>query len=430
MTDNTQYPKGTLLVFTGYSSLGESEEPFLEKGETVRVLGPGSDPDILAVQSLKTDRTDTLFPDEFVLAEDQTAAKPKVTAKMKVSEIKKIAKGEGVDIQACTNNAERVENIEAARAGKDLPYVLEIVDVNEDEPEEQDIGGEVEDEETVELTEDEQDEESEPTVIVPLKDRLPEPNPTAEKKDVTDTPRVKGLLSNRIATEAATDLSKESEALFYTLGGVLMHVANDNLQETVQDAEGRPLYYGAGSFRRYVEEELSVSYRKARWLISIYETFAPLGVTEEQAAEIGWTKLRAMVPVVNEDNLEDLMDFAKDNSRNELEEKIQTEYIDAGTEDTKVKKTTVTFSFIETDFDVVEGAIESAQKELDGDPTKSEGLMLICSEWATLTDGFDQPVEKAIEAVEKRYGVKLAIVKDDGPAAEAVVEETAELETA
>ena len=421
MTDNTQYPAGTLLVFTGYTSLDPNEEALLEENETVKVLGPGKDPDVLAVQSVKTGKTDTLFDDEYELAEDQSDSLPKVTTKMKVAEIEKIASAEGIDLQACSNNAERVANIEAARAGEDLPHVLEIIDVDVEE---------VEAEEAVELTEDEQDEESSPTKIVPLKDRLPEPNRPAAEAEITDTPRVKGLLSNRPATDAATELSTESEALFYTLGGVLGHVSREKLQEPIQDAEGHPLYYGVGSFRRYVEEELSVSYRKARWLISIYETFAPLGVTEEQAAEIGWTKLRAMLPVVNEDNLEDLMEFAKDHNRAELEEKIQTEYVDAGTEDTKVKKVTATFAFIEADYDVVESAIEAAQSELDGDPTKSEGIMLICSEWGTLTQNFDQPLDVAIEQLEKRYGVTLQVVKGERTGDEEEAEIEVELETA
>ena len=61
----------------------------------------------------------------------------------------------------------------------------------------------------------------------------------------------------------------------------------------------RNLWYNESeSFRAFVEQNLRFSYRKARYLIAMYEGLANAGVDWEDVKHIGWTKLKEVAPLL------------------------------------------------------------------------------------------------------------------------------------
>lgn len=116
-------------------------------------------------------------------------------------------------------------------------------------------------------------------------------------------PTIDTLLHGEDPLKAAARLVERQDRDDFTLGGVLSHIQRYNLHCTLG-------YSGTSDFQQYIEQELGVKYRKARYLISIYECFSKLGLDEQRLSAMGWSKAKELVRVVNKDNFDALADFA------------------------------------------------------------------------------------------------------------------------
>ena len=79
------------------------------------------------------------------------------------------------------------------------------------------------------------------------------------------------------------------------------------------------------SFENYISSPtINMDLRKAYYLIQIYSTFVlKYGYKPEELSGIYWTALRAILPVVNEDNVSSMIDKAKTLTRGHLEQEIK-----------------------------------------------------------------------------------------------------------
>lgn len=230
-----------------------------------------------------------------------------------------------------------------------------------------------------------------------------------------DTQSVRSILADRDALVAAKETVETIEESSFTLGGLLAHIYHEELYTTAG-------YDGNKAFETYLKEELGIEYRKAMYLIKIYTHFSALGVDEARLAEIGWSKAKELVKVATAENFDELVDYAANHTRAELEEYIRTDYIDAGDgSDTKTepKAKRVTFKFwaFEDAANVWLDAIEKVKDE-HGLTDDNEAFGAIITEWAQLVEGMDVPLEDVLKTVGHRYGVKLAVVDEEDKEAE------------
>jgi hypothetical protein len=87
------------------------------------------------------------------------------------------------------------------------------------------------------------------------------------------------------------------------------------------------LQWGYSSFREYVEDELSLKYRRARYLTSIASAVQELGLDWSDVQAIGWTKARSLLPYLrNNDsqNSDEWLEYARESTVKELENRIKT----------------------------------------------------------------------------------------------------------
>lgn len=79
------------------------------------------------------------------------------------------------------------------------------------------------------------------------------------------------------------------------------------------------------SFEMYITSPtINMDLRKAYYLIQIYSTFVlKYKYKPEELSGIYWTALRAILPVVNEDNVSNMIDKAKTLTRGHLEQEVK-----------------------------------------------------------------------------------------------------------
>lgn len=228
----------------------------------------------------------------------------------------------------------------------------------------------------------------------------------AEALEIVNTESLAAILADQDALTAAKEVVQQIEEGYFNLGGLLAHIQQEELYQQAG-------YEGNQAFDRYVADELGIDYRKAMYLIKIYTHFSQLGVDESRLSEIGWSKAKELVGVATVENFDELVDFATEHSRTELQEHIKTTYQGGsgrgtGTGEPAVRKTTFKFAAFEDQANVILAAIEQA-KEQHGITDDGEAMIVIMTEWASLVDGMDIPMEVAKDNFESRYGVSLTI---------------------
>ncbi len=108
---------------------------------------------------------------------------------------------------------------------------------------------------------------------------------------IEDTKAVSTVLKEHDdAVEAARSLIEQGRQVEFTLGGVLYHI----YAEGIHKAHG---YEGKQGFAEFIDKELSIHYRKAMVLISMYKVFTDHGLDELTIGEIGWSKAAAIARI-------------------------------------------------------------------------------------------------------------------------------------
>lgn len=187
--------------------------------------------------------------------------------------------------------------------------------------------------------------------------------------------------------EAAETLSKQVDTSEFILGGVLAKVKRENLHTSILDAEGKPVYSNdKAGFEAYADARLSCGYRKALYLIGIYETYSALGVTEEEISKVGWTKAMLLRGSVNKDNVKELLEFAETNNKTAVEEKVSSMRVNAGDPPPQPRGVAHSFKFTlyNDKGETAKAALAQAKQENGADSTESDAFYRILMEWSQL----------------------------------------------
>lgn len=200
----------------------------------------------------------------------------------------------------------------------------------------------------------------------------------------------------------------ESEAAFtdIRLGGYL------SLVQTKQ-------WFGDHStFKAYVEAETSMEYRKALYLISIYNSLVEANVPWELAAPVGWSKLKDLATILTEDNAKAWLEKAAGITQAQLAADIavykkelaagNTTTSSAPPSDSTVKQWAVKLH--EDQKDTVEAAVDKAMKEGNTD-SKAVALEYIATDYLASTGKKSGTAAKA-GPIKAADAVKVIEVKD------------------
>ena len=181
---------------------------------------------------------------------------------------------------------------------------------------------------------------------------------------------------------------------------------------------------GKSGFEEFINSELDISYRKARYLIDIKEKVNELGLNRDRLLRIGWTKLKDLVTVINDDNCDEWLSKAEDMTTREVTDAIR---VSKGKKiDESIK---MTIKMDETESSIIEEALNTASEMLEN-KNKTVALTMICQEWMEVKGAVPAsiPLQNQIDYIEKVYNVKLTMVDGSGELTEDTTEDTKEVE--
>lgn len=233
----------------------------------------------------------------------------------------------------------------------------------------------------------------------------------------TDLEGTKGEIVNRsnevrdqiLVAAALIDESYQSLAK-------LLHETYDN---------GYYLRWGFENFKEYCETEIGVQYRKARYLVGIAEMIRDLSIAWEDVEGVGWTKMRALIPILKEEGIVgDWLEIAKQYSVKDLEKlvKDQRAGFDIGSSGGD-RIVTLTFRMTPEQSEIITDALDTAKKVSEtNDPVLAFEQMAFdyVMQQGEVPDRTS--LESLIGFAESHYGVEL-IVSDRADIVDMVEEE-------
>jgi len=111
-----------------------------------------------------------------------------------------------------------------------------------------------------------------------------------------------------------------SSLSYLKLGFLLKKIRDEKLYELL--GEGSPEYENFGNFLKM--PEIDIPLRKAYYFMEIWTKFVEqLKFSPEELSEISWTRLRELIPIIRQENKEDLISDAKTLSHSDLTVKIK-----------------------------------------------------------------------------------------------------------
>lgn len=197
----------------------------------------------------------------------------------------------------------------------------------------------------------------------------------------------------------AQELEANVATTEYQLGGVLRHIlqtkAYQNMEQDVGKGKTKRIadFDEPGGFKLFLSQYFNMGYRKAMYLIQIYESFtlAQIENPAEAVAQIGWTKASKIAALLIEEgaNVEELLELAAENTVEELSVALKEQVKVGGTAGepgTTAKRITLKFRLWEEEGASVNAILEEAATQL-GLKDIGEAMAHIVQEWGANAAG-------------------------------------------
>jgi hypothetical protein len=168
------------------------------------------------------------------------------------------------------------------------------------------------------------------------------------------------------------------------------------------------------TFENYVDVELQINYRKAMYLIEIYNKATMLNMDMARLEKLGWTKARELIRIVDQTNSDEWMSIAENSSVKELSFKINTEKDiqedRASVMDEVPTITTITFKLGMAEKTIISDALEESARLINSEDL-ALALTSICETWLELKGivPLQTSLEDRLSILEKEYGRKIVI---------------------
>lgn len=162
--------------------------------------------------------------------------------------------------------------------------------------------------------------------------------------------------------------------------------------------------FGYETFKEYTESELEIGYRSAMYSVRIVATMRTHNITMTQAKQLGWGRLRAILPHITERNVGSLLSMASEKSVREIESNFSE------TEDSAIPEThNIIVKCSASEASVIFDAIDEAKRRLDTDSTSS-ALEFLAQEWLFANEGevSQLSLDDIIKFCDRNYGIKVA----------------------
>jgi hypothetical protein len=194
--------------------------------------------------------------------------------------------------------------------------------------------------------------------------------------------------------EAVEKLIEKSSATDFTIGGLLAKIEETAAFESIVDEYGVSRYgTGHRGFGKFVEDHLGMKYRKAKYLTGIYRIYTERGITENQIAGIGWSRLKEAVAALSDSDadIDEILSEAKNLPFDEFKAAMRKRVVDGGGRvhgNSKADQVNFSFRLFNDNAEVLKQALESAKAAIgvEGDDVtaNSQALTHIVNEWLSM----------------------------------------------
>lgn len=177
--------------------------------------------------------------------------------------------------------------------------------------------------------------------------------------------------------------------------------------------------WGFTNFEAYCTSELDFTYRKAKFLIEIWDKVQGHNIPRDRVERIGWTKMKEIVRRVTAENCEELLRQGEELSVSQLSEQLK---VAAGGGDSS-GTTVVKLKMNSAEAAIIMECIDAAKKLVNSDNAVS-ALEMVCQDWMEAHGHSPEKVslEQHLAYLSKVYGVN--VVAADVEDAEEVAEES------
>ena len=210
--------------------------------------------------------------------------------------------------------------------------------------------------------------------------------------------------SDQIIREEAVRAKDMVETGYSKLARCLFDIYNQNLYTKWEYV----------SFENYVDTELQINYRKAMYLVEIYNTAKMLNMDMARLERIGWTKARELIKIVDEENAEEWMGLAENSTAKELNVLIK-QAKDVNDNSSKVTDeiptiTSITFKLGMVEHAIIRDALDESMRMINTDDL-ALALSAVCQEWLEQKGASpnNTTLEDYMAHGERIYGKKLVV---------------------
>ena len=184
---------------------------------------------------------------------------------------------------------------------------------------------------------------------------------------IVQTAKEIGNLDKETAIEIVPTLIDSVDFSYFKLGGVLSSI-QDNEWWTGE----------AGSFKEFIQDNFGLHYRKAMYLINIYDKLVEANIPWEKVSGIGWTKLKELADILTVENVDEWVEKANSMTTINLHAAVKAAKsgelsTDGTTDPDKSGISTITFQVHPDQKESILKAVEQAMEEAD---TEHKGVAL------------------------------------------------------
>ncbi len=194
---------------------------------------------------------------------------------------------------------------------------------------------------------------------------------TVEVDIIVQTAKEIGALDKETAFEIVPSLIDSVDFSYFKLGGVLSAIQDNGWWEDESD-----------KFKNFIQDRFGLHYRKAMYLIEIYDGLVEADIPWSKVSGLGWTKLSKIASILTQDNVDEWV--AKANSMTTLNLQAAVKAFKKGelskdgtTDPDSAGVSTITFTVHPDQKETIQQAIEQAQEEADTE-FKGVALEAIC----------------------------------------------------
>ena len=233
-------------------------------------------------------------------------------------------------------------------------------------------------------------------------EQLMEKDETVEVDLIVETAKEIGALDKETAFEIVPSLIESVDFSYFKLGGVL-HAIQENDWWTGDSP----------TFRSFIEDNFGIHYRKAMYLVKIYDGLVEAEIPWHKVSGLGWTKLKELADILTQENVDEWVAIAAGMTTLNLIAAVKAYKLaqagglttDGTTDPDTSGVSTITFKVHPDQKETIKEAVDQAMEDSDTE-FKGVALEAICMNFLAGGSTKDAPKPLSLQGTMEKYSAE------------------------